>query len=278
MKPNLKTRVALILEQQQQMFLPRVQMMIILLLTGCAGFLSSFLMLHSGIAQMWMRFPLAILAAYVAFLLLLRLWIAIHSPRDNFDLNSDLSLPIGNLSGGGNSADADFSFGGGGDFGGAGAGGGWDGGDSPSPTVPTVSTASTVSAVSLSSSSGGRSGGSSALDGISLDGDSEGIGLIILAVAAVIAGFIATLYVVYIAPALLAEILVDAVLLRGLHKRVKNIERKHWLQTAVRQTLLPAILCAIFFAVAGGLLQIAVPDANSIGEVWRELKSDKPAN
>ncbi len=263
------------------MFLPRVQMMIILLLTGCAGFLSSFVLLHSGISQMWMRYPLAILAAYVAFLLLLRLWLAIHSSQDNFNLNTDLNLSIGDISGGSNgggtSGSADFSFGGGGDFGGAGAGGSWDAGDSPSPAVPAVST---VSAVSYSSSSGGgkSGGGSSALDGVSLDVDSEGIGLIILAVVAVIAGLIATLYVVYIAPALLAEILVDAVLLRGLHKRVKNIERKHWLQTAVRQTLLPAILCAIFFAVAGGLLQAAIPDANSIGEVWRELKSEKPAN
>lgn len=54
----------------------------------------------------------------------------------------------------------------------------------------------------------------------------------------------------------------------GLYKRVKQIEPRHWMRAALRQTLLPAILVALFFTVAGYALQKAVPDAYSIGDVW----------
>lgn len=219
------TRHGLISWQQHQLTLPRFQMSLILLLTGFAGFLSSFLLLHSGISQMWLRYPLAILSAYIAFLLLLRLWLSIQRYRGNFD------LPIDSGFSGTSSPSTDFSFGGGGDFGGGGAGGSW--GDSIS-----------------SSNSGG--GGSSVFDGISFDFDLEELGLLILAVVALLGGFFASLYVVYIAPVLLAEILVDGLLLRSLYKRVEHIQRKYWLKTAVRKTLLPALLCVLFFGLAGG--------------------------
>jgi len=275
MNPDPKTRTGLIDWQKAQIFLPRLQMSLILLLTGCAGFLSSFLMLNSGVSQMWMRYPLAILAAYIAFLLLLRLWLALQNSSSNFNL--DLGLPIDGISVGSNasnSAGADFKFGGGGDFGGAGAGGDWE--------TDITSKASTGNAVpaafAVSSSKSGGSGSSSGLSNLSFDGDSKELGMVILAVVAVIGGLIATFYIIYIAPALLAEILVDGALLGGLHRRVKNIERKNWLKTAVYKTLLPAILCALFFGIAGGALQIAAPDADSIGGVWKELMTEKPVN
>ena len=97
----------------------------------------------------------------------------------------------------------------------------------------------------------------------------------ILAVVALLAGLVASLHVVYIAPVLLAEILVDKLLLGGLYKRVKPIERKHWLQTAVRKILLPALLCVLFFGVAGGSLQTVAPEAKSVGEVWSVLTTKK---
>jgi hypothetical protein len=188
-------------------------MSVILLLTGFIGFLSSFLLLQFGVFKMWLRYPLAILSAYVAFLLLLRLWLAIQRYQDSLDFD----LPINVGSGGTTSPSADFSFGGGGDFSGGGAGGSWSEGGS-------------------SSTSSISDGGSSVLDGVSFDIDLEEFGLIILALVALIGGLLASLYVVYIAPVFLAEILVDGLILGGLYKRVRHIERKHWLQTAVRKT------------------------------------------
>ena len=99
----------------------------------------------------------------------------------------------------------------------------------------------------------------------------EEFGLIILAVIALIGALLASLYVVYIAPVFLAEIIVDGLILGGLYKRVRHIERKHLLQTAVSKTLLPAILCIVFFGIVGGALQMLAPEAKSIGEVWSEL-------
>lgn len=239
--------------------MPRFQMTLILSLTGLVAFLTSFLLLHSGVSQMWLRYPLAILSAYGAFLLLLRLWIALHRSQDSYDLGKILELPVDGGFGGTISSGSDFSFGGGGDFDGGGAGGSW--GDSVS---------------SSSASSSGGNGESSALDGVSIDLDLEELWLLVLAAVALLGGLIASLYIVYIAPVLLAEILVDALLLRGLYHRFEKIERKHWLQTAVRKTLLPALLCALFFGVAGGALQAFAPEAKSIGDVWSVLTTRKP--
>src|SRR5918997_2967356 len=78
---------------------PRVQMTLILLATGCAGFLVSFALLHAGLTRMWLRYPVAILSAYAVFLLLLRLWLAAHSRRrrgDSFDATDlvDVDMPV----------------------------------------------------------------------------------------------------------------------------------------------------------------------------------------
>jgi hypothetical protein len=40
--------------------------------------------------------------------------------------------------------------------------------------------------------------------------------------------------------------------------------------------LLPALLCVLFFGIAGGALQAIAPEAKSIGEVWNALTTGKP--
>ena len=227
--------------------MPRFHISVILLFTGIAGFLTSFSLLRLGVSAMSVRYPIAILIGYCVFLLLLRLWLWLQ--RRSLDVNFD--LPDFNLGSSGTSSHAEgFEFGGGGDFGGGGAGGSWGN--------------------SVSSSSNVSSGGSS-FDGGGFDLDLGELGLVILAAIALIGGLVASLYIIYIAPALLAEILLDGVLVASLYKRVKGIERKHWLRAAVRRTIMPAILAAIFFTVAGFAMQRAVPTARSIGEVWHHL-------
>ncbi|NDP48534.1 MAG: hypothetical protein GZ085_09145, partial [Sulfuriferula multivorans] len=54
---------------------PRVQMSLIVGLTGAAGLLFSYLMLETGITSMTLRYPLALLLAYGVFLVLLWLWL-----------------------------------------------------------------------------------------------------------------------------------------------------------------------------------------------------------
>lgn len=250
--------------------MPRVQMSLILAATGASGFVASFLMLRLGLSSMWLRYALAVLFAYAVFLLLLRLWLFLHS-REQFGDPTDLGLELlpsdlvgaaGARAGGGAS-----SFGGGGDFGGGGAGGSWGGGVGEG--------LSKASPASVTGGAGGGGGGG-LLDSLDVGVDDEGCVFFLLALALVVAGTLAALYVVYAAPLLLAEILVEGVLLSGLYRGMKGARRAggNWLGAAVRRTWLPVLLTLLTFSAAGYLLQRAAPRARSIGEAWRMVTSD----
>lgn len=247
---------------------PRVQMFIILTVTGAVGFIISYTLLHVGLRWMWLRYPVCILLAYCVFLLILRFWLFSQSTErrrrgaeidpsilDVVDVHSLDLLPGDVGSGSGISM-----FGGGGDFGGGGAGGSWG---------------EAVSSASVAPTSGGG-GGSSSGGGLGdiFDVDLDDGWIIVLAVVVIFAALFASFYVVYIAPELLAEILVDGLLVGGLYRRLKGAEQRNWLGTAVRKTLLPALVVALLFSVAGYLFQRAVPRANSIGDVLTSRRND----
>ena len=239
---------------------PRAQMALILLLTGSAGFLLSYLLLHAGVTSMALRYPVVIFLSYGVFLLLLRGWLALQRPRrhgssgDSPDFNLD--LPDFHLPGGGGGGGA--VFGGQGDFSGGGAVGSW------------------------SDAGGGGSGLLDSLDvGIDLDlpDDGEGGCLVIFAVIALVvaavAGIFATFYVIYLAPALLAEILVDGLLVTGLYRRMRQVEERHWLRSAVRRTLVPVALTLLCFTLAGYLMQRAAPEAHSLSGFWQSITTGR---
>ena len=228
---------------------PRIHIAIILLLTALAGFVTSFALLHMGVRLMWARYPIAIAVAYFVFLLLLAVWLWLQ--RRGLDLSLDGVPDVLQYESTELSLTSAGRFGGGGDFGGGGSGGSW---------VDSVHVSSSVS----------RSSGLD-LPSIDVGLDLEELGFIILAVVAIIGGLLASLYIIYIAPILLAEILVDGLLVAGLYKRVKHIEPRNWVRTAVSRTILPAILVALFFTGAGWALQKAAPEARSIGEVWHHV-------
>ncbi len=75
-------------------------MFLIVLLTGVAGFSFSFLMLKAGLHSMGIRYPLAVLLAYLVFLLLLRLWMSLASVGRAADVSeavSDVGMHGGNI-------------------------------------------------------------------------------------------------------------------------------------------------------------------------------------
>lgn len=117
----------------------------------------------------------------------------------------------------------------------------------------------------LSSSEGPRSTGSEVAGSFDL----EELGLLILAVVAAGLGLVVCGYVIWTAPALMAELLVDSFLMAGVYRGLRKQDPSHWWQGAFRKTWLSAAAVIFFFSVAGLALQAAVPEAHSIGAVVR---------
>lgn len=251
---------------------PRLLMTLFLSLTGCAGFLVSYALLRVGVTRMMLRYPLAILSAYCVFLLLLRFWLFLHARRmsdeklsrgeleDAARKNStgstvfDVLDVVTNSGGTSHIASGGETFGfsaTGGDAAGAGAGINWSEGADSSVA-----------------------GNASSVGGAGLDLDLDELWFLVLALIAICGALIASLYVVFIAPALLAEILVDGLLVTTLYKRMKNVEQRNWLRSALAKTWLPLTFVVLFFIVAGYFLQKAAPDAHSIGGVWTSVTAD----
>jgi hypothetical protein len=234
-----------------------MQMTIVLLLTASVGFLVSVLMLHLGVTRMALRYPAAVLLAYAAFILFLRLWLAWQRRQGRVsDPSPDISFDL--PSGGIRAPGKDIDFGGGGGFGGGGAGGSWQG---PTPSQQPIAVMQSRSGVAPKGSG----------KGWDIDLDPGDGAILIVPVAAAIAAVLASLYVIYAAPGLFAELLLDGVVVTALYHRLRNVERRHWLRCVVRKTWLPALLTALVFSVAGHLMQQAVPSAPSIGLFWQTV-------
>lgn len=89
------------------------------------------------------------------------------------------------------------------------------------------------------------------------------IGVLILALIVGLFGLVFA--VIASAPALLAEVFVDVVVVTALYRRLKVAAREHWLGTAVKRTWLKALGAAALLAFIGWLLETLAPGAHSIG-------------
>ena len=261
-RPRLFTRsgeIARLMGRLNRDGYPRLQMSLLVALTGGAGLLASFLLLHSaGIQAMHVRYPVAVGGAYLVFLFLLWLWL-----RTEADDYLDASIDIADLSGGGSSGvDAMPDFGGsGGEFGGGGASGNFVIDDS-------------LPASSLPGSDGGAADGLGEAVGEVVGGADEGaiplaVALLVVALVAVL--LFATFYIVYLAPALFAELLVDGALSASLYRRMRGLQTRHWLESALRRTALPFAVSALGLGLVGYALHAYAPEAHTLGEVLRHF-------
>lgn len=240
--------------------LPRLQMSGLLALTGAAGFLTSFLLLEAGVESMAVRYPVAVLAAYAVFLLLLRVWLWMqrHGSWDAGDFVDWTEVAVD-----GAEAVADGVgglSGGGGSFGGGGSSTSFEAPRVPVPRAPALK-------------SGGGGGGGKGF-GFSLDLDEGGIVVLIAVLILAVAALGTALWVVWSAPVLLAEVLVDGLVMTGLYRRLRRgPEPTYWLVGAVRRTWLPALVATALFCFSGWLLQKAAPEARSIGPAVKAVSS-----
>jgi len=243
-KLRIRSKAVLRLQRRlEQNGWPRLQMALIVLLTGLAGLLCSFLMLIAGVESMAVRYPLALGLAYGFFLFMLWLWLRNRGDDPGF---GDLASADFNWNpGSGSRLAAPRS--GGGDFAGGGASASFD---APAVPVPAES---------------GWSLGKSAASVADADEFAVPLAVLLFILGLMLASF----YLIYLAPALFAELLFDGVLSYSLYRRLRRTEgdADHWLVTACRRTALPFLLTAVFLVLIGLALEAWAPGARSIGEV-----------
>jgi glyoxylase-like metal-dependent hydrolase (beta-lactamase superfamily II) len=224
---------------------PRAQMIGMVAIAGGAAFLFSALALRMGLEHMGVRYGLASVAGYFAFVGMVRAWIAWQRGRLGDALDAVDVVDV---------VDAANAFGpelipaprsgpalfGGGRSGGAGASSAWGEGGS----VVTL-----------------ESGGASKPGGWSFDFDDAWP--IVVAVIGVVLGALAIVYTIWIAPVLLAEVALDAALVTALYSRMTKADAGTWLAGAA---------LTVFMAITGTALTYVAPEARSIGGVLRSVR------
>jgi len=227
---------------------PRVQMFILVSLTGLAGFGASAGMLAAGIDTMALRYLLAMGLAYIVFLSLLWLWLrtsaADYVDRLSLDGFGSDGVGAGGPGGGASGGHAEPVAGGGGTFDGGGASANVDFGSEEGGSLEAIV--------------------EKPLDAIG-NADEGAIPLVVILLALGIA--LSSLFVVWSAPVLFAEILVDALLAAGLYRRLRVLDVRHWMRSAVRRTIIPFVLTTLVVTGAGWAMQHHAPEARSLGEV-----------
>jgi hypothetical protein len=230
---------------------PRLQMFLLVSLTGGAGFIASSVLLDLGLTTMWARYLVAFGFAYLAFLGLLWLWL-----RTKAEDYVDIPEPGGTLPTGGSGGHDCGGFGGeGGTGGGGGASGAFDG---PGLNAP-VEDGTSDSVSRVVDAAGEALGGADEL--------AIPIALTVALTVTVGALLLSSLWIVYSAPLLFAELLIDGALAASLYHRLRGLETQHWLETAVRRTWAPFLLTALIVSAAGWGMTLYAPHAHSVGEV-----------
>lgn len=107
--------------------------------------------------------------------------------------------------------------------------------------------------------------------GIPLELGGDDLLWILIALAIVFAAGAAMFYVIYLAPTLLAEALVDVLIASGIYRGLQRHESTHWTAHVFQRTAIPAVIVVVSAVVAGYALQQIAPEAQSIGGVWASL-------
>lgn len=284
---------------------PRFVMSLMLASTVGCGFLASVGMHRLGLDSPKWRYPLAVLAGWMVFLALVRVWVwwqrREYDPDARRDGGSWFSSRRSSTSRSGSSIDlpgggsgSSSGSGGGGSWGGRGGGfGGGGASDSfaESPVVPVQGFGSGGSPIGLSpgvpaggdgggdaglsdllpSSAGGGGGSSGGSGGFDLDlGDDAGAFIILVIGAIVVAAavFGVAFYAVYSAPTFFAELLIDGGVGTWIYKRVNVRDEPDWLGTAVRRSIWPMLATLVLFWLFGGLIEYLAPHATTIGQAF----------
>ena len=96
----------------------------------------------------------------------------------------------------------------------------------------------------------------------------EGVALLV-PLLILLAGIAGALYVLYLAPVLLAELVLDVLIVSNLARRFERIPPESWVRGALRHTFAPFLLVLFTVTAVGFLAEQITPGADSIGDVFR---------
>jgi hypothetical protein len=238
-------------------------MSLILLAAALSGMLSAKLMLFLHVDSMVIRYPLAVLASYLAFFLFVRLWLmhvsASQRLRDSDPAGDVLSgLPDLSEARGAGAGAARFG-GGGGASGGGGATGAFDG---PAANARAGFVPSSSRAPDASSGTLGKAG--DAMSGI-FDDDA----IILIALGVLLAAvFGAAIYLVYIAPHVLSEAAFDFLLGTGLVRSCRKMDRPGWVGSVLRDTYKPFLAVLMIAFIAAWVIHAHDPGITKLSDLF----------
>jgi hypothetical protein len=222
----------------------RFQLSLVIGATAVVGFVLSTALLVFGVQSMAWRYGFAFVGAYVAFLGLLRFWAVMYFSGVEVDAEALDWFPIDPI--------PDVPIGDGGGFAGGGASGSVD---------------QPAAAASHHEAVRARPSGGDGLDLIDLD---EGW-LIVVPIVMLAGALIASFVVIWSAPGLLAELILDIVLASRVYRRMSGLDRRAWFETGVRKTWIPALAVGVLLVGGAALLQVALPGTHSMGDVLHRL-------
>lgn len=258
----------------------RVHMMMILSATCLVAMISSAAMLHVGLHDMRWRYAIVVTLAYLTFLCGVWVWLRLagfeRSKQDSSALDG-LDLVPSNSGGGGGGGLGKIGDGfgkglgrGGGTFDGGGASASFaEGGPMPAvalnPTGPAMAESAGI----------GDGGGKEIGDAVSGLGDLGGddIGAIILLIVLALAIFLASGYLVWMAPDILTEAAFGAALAGGLAKKAKEQSTSGWVAGVMKKTWWPFASVLVLAMVFAFYAKAHHPEAKTFREVIHSVAS-----
>lgn len=258
----------------------RFHMTLILLATSLVGVLCSKGMLVLGLDNVAIRYPVTVLVAYGVFFAAIKIWLFMVTDTSNINsrdtvyngLDSfDILMPSDR------SSEATFS-GGGGAFDGGGASA--DFGNSFGDVVPDsgdvlggVGNAVSEAATGVGEVVVGAVGGIGEAVGSAVDGvvDDE-IGIVLIVVFGVLIALLFSvlgvgLYIIWEAPAILAEAVFDTVLAASLIRSTKQMNEPDWMENIFKATWKPFAIVLGFSVISGWAMHHYAPEASRMMDV-----------
>lgn len=233
----------------ERRFFLRIHMTLILGGTFLAGVAATKLLMLARVNVLPLRYGLAVIASWLVFLLLIRLWLDYVRRENTIDVDMD-AIEFGFDLGG----EAHEAIGAGGNFGGGGASGSWADG------APPLNMAQPL-----------KSAGSSSLDqpsGCGFDLDFDALAVIFFVIALAAAMLFAGIYLIWSAPVILGEAAFEAALAAALAKRAKRISGAGWIGAIWRATFWPFIAILILAVSLGWAIQNACPEATRLSDAF----------